>query len=59
MQSEISKYYKEIGEDNFTIDVINKSDSYYAETLMSAGVSITKVYDSIRMHNHLYFRMLL
>ena len=37
LQSEIDKYYKEIGEDDFTIDVINKSDSYYAETLMSCA----------------------
>ncbi|WP_241033641.1 hypothetical protein [Brachyspira hampsonii] len=29
-QREIDKYYKEIREDDFTIDVINKSDSYYA-----------------------------
>ena len=50
LQSEIDKYYKEIGEDDFTIDVINKSDSYYAETLMSRNVAINRYSDSISLH---------
>lgn len=50
LQSEIDKYYKEIGEDDFTIDVINKSDSYYAETLMSRNVAINRYYDGISLH---------
>ena len=50
LQSEIDKYYKEIGEDDFTIDVINKSDSYYAETLMSCNVAINRYSDGISLH---------
>lgn len=50
LQSEIDKYYKEIGEDDFTIDVINKSDSFYAETLMSRNVSINGYSDGISLH---------
>ncbi|MEI0603485.1 hypothetical protein R4K55_04630 [Brachyspira alvinipulli] len=50
LQSEIDKYYKEIGEDDFTIDVINKSDSYYAETLMSRNVAINRYSDGISLH---------
>ena len=50
LQSEIDKHYKEIGEDDFTIDVINKSDSYYAETLMSCNVAINRYSDGISLH---------
>ena len=50
LQSEINKHYKEIGEDDFTIDVINKSDSYYAESLMSRNVAINRYSDGISLH---------
>ena len=50
LQSEIDKHYKEIREDDFTIDVINKSDSYYAETLMSRNVAINRYSDGISLH---------
>ena len=50
LQSEIDKHYKEIGEDDFTIDVINKFDSYYAETLMSRNVAINRYSDGISLH---------
>lgn len=50
LQSEIDKHYKEIGEDDFTIDVINKFDSYYAETLMSCNVAINRYSDGISLH---------
>ena len=50
LQSEIDKYYKEIGEDDFTIDVINKSDSYYAESLMSCNAAIKRYSDGISLH---------
>ncbi|KLI17083.1 hypothetical protein PQQ32_03805 [Brachyspira hyodysenteriae] len=50
LQSEIDKHYKEIGEDDFTIDVINKSDSFYAETLMSRNVAINRYSDGISLH---------
>ncbi|OEJ16071.1 hypothetical protein BFL38_11505 [Brachyspira hampsonii] len=50
LQSEIDKYYKEIGEDDFTIDVINKPDSFYAENLMSKNVSINGYSDGISLH---------
>ncbi|WP_028330555.1 hypothetical protein [Brachyspira alvinipulli] len=50
LQSEIDKYYKEIGEDDLNIDVINKSDSYYAETLMSKNVAINRYSDGISLH---------
>ena len=59
LQSEIDKHYKEIGEDDFTIDVINKSDSYYAETLMSCNVAINRYSDGISLHIGLNFLMLL
>ncbi|ADG72219.1 hypothetical protein R4K54_08005 [Brachyspira murdochii] len=50
LQSEIDKYYKEIGEDDFTVDVINKSDSYYAENLMSRNISISRYFEGISLH---------
>lgn len=50
LQIEIDKYYKEIVEDDFTIDVINKSDSYYAETLMSKNAAINGYSNGISLH---------